>query len=75
MGKDYYGTLGVKREADENELKKGTVLAFAAADFRTVESLVLLMTSLFLAAYRKLAVKWHPVGVDVLCLSCSISHV
>ena len=23
MGKDYYGTLGVKRDADENELKKG----------------------------------------------------
>lgn len=32
MGKDYYGTLGVKREADENELKKGTVLAFAVAE-------------------------------------------
>ena len=27
MGKDYYSVLGVKREADENELKKGTASA------------------------------------------------
>ena len=44
MGADYYGTLGVSRNADENELKK---------------------------AYRKLAMKWHPVRIVDSASGCS----
>ncbi len=70
MGKDYYDILGVSKDADEAELKKGRFgHAFALQQnprlqvhilqAQVAESLHLVV---LIAAYRKLAMKWHPVS-------------
>ena len=71
MGKDYYAILGVSKDADEAELKKGQSRSFnrlcTAGNSRAscVYALYIKVADSKLrvtAAYRKLAMKWHPVS-------------
>ena len=63
MGKDYYAILGVPKTADEAELKKGTARHHYVALYAARSCL----TKLLYAAYRKLAMKWHPVRAQATC--------
>ena len=69
---DYYQTLGVSKNADDAEIKKGACAALECVlarvtSCRSSRSALVEHVVHILAAYRKLAMKWHPVS----SLTCS----
>lgn len=81
MGKDYYSILGVGKGADDGELKKGTSPGVSACSCHSTNSSLhaILMQKaagfssnkifvLWYAAYRKLAMKWHPVSTQTTAM-------
>ena len=68
MGKDYYDILGVSKDADETALKKGTRRRCCTCGFASILFPPKLITfKLCRAAYKTLAMKYHPVRHIVCC--------
>ena len=62
MGKDYYKILGVSKDVDESELKKGIaslLVLLKSQSSRRSQSFI--DSFVDYAAYKKLALKYHPV--------------
>lgn len=69
MGKDYYDILGVSKDADETALKKGTRKRCCTCGIYCKHSFPprLIGSELCRAAYKTLAMKYHPVRHIVCC--------